>query len=217
MAAVLRAPCQLAHDPRMDEFIQPRTLGRGRSYVYMLPCRDQDLLKIGFSREPLLRLRTLHRRFFDYFDLRRGLLLEVERVAQARAIERDILLRHAAERSPPPLVISDQAAGYTEWLRGVAPEVTARLREVAGRDAYPLHGLRDWVHGMFEAQSDRLYELSLKLLEAVEYEAFNVPRELATGQAASSLIYVLDACEAVGIDIATVFPERVLRWRQQVF
>lgn len=201
----------------MDEFIQPRTLGRGRSYVYLLPCRDQDLLKIGFSREPLLRMRTLHRRFFDYFDLERGLLLEVERVAQARAIERDILLRYAAERSPAPLAVSEQAAGYTEWLRGVAPEVAAHLREVAERDDHPLHGLRDWVRSMFEAQLDRLYDLSLKLLEAVEYEAFNVPKELATEQAARGLLYVLDACDAVSIDIATVFPERVLRWRQQVF
>jgi hypothetical protein len=198
----------------MDEFIQPRTLGRGRSYVYMLPCRDQDLLKIGFSREPLLRLRTLHPRFFDYFDLERGLLLEVERVAQARAIERDILQRHAPERSPAPLAVPDQAAGYTEWLRGVEPEVAARLREVADREASPLHGLRDWVRQMFDAQSDRLYGLSLKLLEAIEYETFNVPEVLSTRQAARSLAYVLDACEAVGIDMTARFPQAVLAWRK---
>ncbi|NKJ22423.1 hypothetical protein [Dyella sp. SG609] len=198
----------------MEEFIQPRTLGRGRSYVYMLPCRDQDLLKIGFSREPLLRLRTLHPRFFDYFDLERGLLLEVERVAQARAIERDILLRHAPERSPAPLAVPDQAAGYTEWLRGVEPQVTARLRDVAEREACPLHGLHDWVRQMFDAQSDRLYGLSLKLLEAIEYETFNVPEELSTGQSARSLAYILDACEAVGVDMAARFPEAVLAWRK---
>ncbi|GAA0699985.1 hypothetical protein ISN75_11945 [Dyella marensis] len=198
----------------MEEFIQPRTLGRGRSYVYMLPCRDQDLLKIGFSREPLLRLRTLHPRFFDYFDLERGLLLEVERVAQARAVERDILLRHAPERSPAPLAVPDQAAGYTEWLRGVEPQVTARLRDVAEREACPLHGLHDWVRQMFDAQSDRLYGLSLKLLEAIEYETFNVPEELSTGQSARSLAYILDACEAVGVDMAARFPEAVLAWRK---
>ncbi|MGO4700591.1 hypothetical protein [Dyella sp. 2RAB6] len=196
----------------MDEFIQPRTLGRGRSFVYMLPCRDQDLLKIGFSREPLVRLRTFHHRFFDYFDLERGLLLEVDRVAQARAIERDILRRHAQERSPAPLAVSDHAAGYTEWLRGVGPEVTAYLREVAERNAHPLHGLHDWVRLMFDAQSDRLYDLSLKLLEAIEYETFNVPKELASGQAARSLVYVLDACAAVGIDMTAKFPEAVLAW-----
>lgn len=198
---------------RMDEIIAPRTLGKGRSYVYMLPCRDQDLLKIGFSREPLERFRTLHRRFFDYFDLDRGLLLEVERVTQARAIERDILLRHAAERSPAPLVIADRAAGYSEWLRGVEPQVSARLHELAAAHGHPLHDLRGWMRGMFGAQADAFYDWSLKLLEAIEYETFNVPAELATGRAARALAYAMDACEAVGIDAAAVFPEEVMAWR----
>ncbi|WNL44405.1 hypothetical protein RKE25_13300 [Dyella sp. BiH032] len=197
----------------MDEFIIPRTLAKGRSYVYLLPCRDQDLLKIGFSREPLVRFRTLHRRFFDYFDLERGLLMEVDRVAQARAIERDILLRHTEERSPAPLVIADRAAGYSEWLRGVEPEVSARLREWAARDGHAIHVLRDWVRQMFEAQMDRLYDWSLRMLDAIEYEAFNVPEAFATGQAARSLCYAMDACESVGIDLRKVFPDAVLAWR----
>lgn len=197
----------------MDEFIAPRTLAKGRSYVYMLPCRDQDLLKIGFSREPLVRFRTLHRRFFDYFDLDRGLLVEVDRVAQARGIEREILLRHAQERSPAPLVIADRAAGYSEWLRGVEPEVSARLREFAACEGYPLHALRVWLRQMFEGSSDRLYDWSLRMLEAAEYEAFNVPEAFASGQARRALIYAMDACEAVGIDVNTVFPDAVVAWK----
>lgn len=199
----------------MDEFIAPRTLARGRSYVYMLPCRDQDLLKIGFSREPLQRFRTLHRRFFDYFDLDRGLLVEVDRVAHARAIEREILLRHADERSPAPLVIADRAAGYSEWLRGVEPEVTARLHEFAMREGHAIHPLRAWVRDTFQAQADRLYDWSLRMLEAAEYEAFNVPEAYATGQAARSLRYAMDACEAVGIDVRAVFPDAVQAWRNR--
>lgn len=193
----------------------PRTLAKGRSYVYMLPCRDQDLLKIGFSREPLVRMRTLHRRFFDYFDLDRGLLVEVERVAQARAIERDILLRHAEERSPAPLAIADSAAGYSEWLRGVEPQVSARLRELADREGCPIHALREWVRQMFEAQADRLYDWSLRMLDAVEYEAFNVPAELATGHAERALAYAMEACAAVGIDVRAVFPEAIVAWKER--
>lgn len=198
----------------MDEFVIPRTLAKGRSYVYMLPCRDQDLLKIGFSREPLGRFRTLHRRFFEYFDLDRGLLVEVDRVAQARAIERDILLRHAEERSPAPLVIADRAAGYSEWLRGVEPDVSARLREFAIHEGYALHGMRAWLRQMLEAQSDRLYDWSLRMLDAAEYEAFNVPRELASGQAERALTYAMDACAAAGIDLGAVFPAQALAWRE---
>jgi transposase-like protein len=200
----------------MDEFITPRSLAKGRSYVYMLPCRDQDLLKIGFSREPLARFRTLHRRFFDYFDLERGLLVEVDRVAKARAIERDILLRHAEERSPAPLVIPDSAAGYSEWLRGVEPQVSARLHEFAAEEGCAAHALRGWVRQMFETQADRLYDWSLRMLEAAEYEAFNVPAEIASGQAGRALIYAMDACEAVGIDVKAVFPDAVVAWKERV-
>jgi hypothetical protein len=200
----------------MDDFVMPRTLGKGRTYVYMLPWREQDLLKVGFSREPVTRLRTLHRRFFDVFDLDRGLLLETERVAQARAIERAILSRHAADRSPAPLSVPDEAAGYSEWLRGVCPGVTAMLRDTAARESLPLHPLRDWLRARFASQSDVLYTWSLRMLEAIEYEAFNAPPEFQKGEAARSLAYTMDACEAVGLPLSRLFPDSVLAWRAGV-
>jgi len=196
----------------MDEFVMPRSLGKGRTFVYMLPWREQDLLKVGYSRQPLVRLRTLHRRFFDVFDLDRGLLLETERLAQARKVERDLIVRHAGQRSPAPLVIPDEAAGYSEWFRGVCPEVTLELRDVAAREGLALHSLRDWLRQWFSSQGDGVYEWSLRMLEAIEYEAFNVPPESQRGEAARSLRYVMDACEAVGLPVAALFPERVLAW-----
>ncbi|WP_441602246.1 GIY-YIG nuclease family protein [Dyella sp. 2RAF44] len=200
---------------RMDEFVMPRMLSKGRTFVYLLPWREQDLVKVGYSRQPLVRMRNLHRRFFDVFDLDRGLLLETERLAQARQVERSILLRHAEQRSPAPLVIPDAAAGYSEWLRGVCPEVTAELQEVSVRDDLPLHTLKDWLQRWFQSQGDGLYEWSLRMLEAIEYEAFNVPRELQRGEAARSLAYVMDACEAVDVPLAGLFPDTVLAWRRQ--
>lgn len=98
----------------MDDFVLPRSPSKGRTFVYLLPWRDQDLLKVGYTREPLVRLRTLHRRYFEVFDLDRGLLLEADRLADARRIERDIIVRHAAQRSPAPLSVPDAAAGYSE-------------------------------------------------------------------------------------------------------
>ncbi|WP_109124521.1 hypothetical protein [Dyella sp. C11] len=191
----------------------PRTLAKGRTFVYLLPWRDQDLIKVGYSRQPLVRMRTLHRRFFDVFDLDRGLLLETERLAQARRIERDILVRHANERSPAPLSVPDEAAGYSEWLRGVCPEVTATLSEIASREGFPLHSLRAWLQQWFASQGDGLYEWSLRMLEAIEYETFNVPAERRRNLAAASLAYVMDACEAVGLPLGGFFPERALAWR----
>lgn len=190
----------------------PRTLGKGRTYVYLFPWREQDLLKVGFSRQPLVRLRTLHRRFFEVFDLDRGYLLET-RLAQARQIERDIILRHAEQRSPAPLVVPDAAAGYSEWFRGVCPDVTAALRDVAEREGLALHSLRDWLRRWFESQGDGVYEWSLRMLDAIEYEAFNVPAELQRGEAAHALRYVMDACEAIGLPLARFFPDGAMAWR----
>ncbi len=190
----------------------PRTLGKGRTYVYLFPWQEQDLLKVGFSRQPLVRLRTLHRRFFEVFDLDRGYLLET-RLAQARQIERDIILRHAEQRSPAPLVVPDAAAGYSEWFRGVCPDVTAALRDVAEREGLALYSLRDWLRQWFESQGDGLYEWSLRMLDAIEYEAFNVPAELQRGEAARALRYVMDACEAIGLPLARFFPDGAMAWR----
>lgn len=197
----------------MDEFVMPRVPGKGRTYVYLLPWREQDLLKVGFSRQPLVRMRTLHRRFFEVFDLDRGCLLETDRLAQARRIERDIILHHADQRSPPPLVVPDEAAGYSEWFRGVYPEVMAELKAEAEREGFPLHPLREWLRQWFDGQADGLYEWSLRMLDAIEYETFNVPVELQRGEAARALRYVMDACEAVGLPLSPIFPDGALAWR----
>ena len=206
---------QCDHVP-MDDFLPPRTLGKGRTYVYLLPWREQDLLKVGYTRQPLVRLRTLHRRFFDVFDLERGLLLETERLAQARRIERDIIVRHADQRSPAPLVVPDDAAGYSEWFRGICPEVSEELAGFAAREGFVLHPLRDWLRASFNEHTDRLYEWSLRMLEAVQYEAFNVPAEWQRGEAVRSLRYAMDACEAVGLIPETLFPDSVMAWRRTV-
>lgn len=191
----------------------PRTLAKGRTYVYMLPCREQDLLKVGFSRQPLVRMRTLHRRFFELFDLERGLLLEVDRLAQARTIEREILMRHATERSPAPLSVNDEAAGYSEWLRGVSPQVSEALRQAAEEGGFILHRLRPWLHEAFSQHADGLFAWSAQMMEAIEFETYNVPAERQRGQAGRALGYALDACEAVGLDLATLFDPRALAWR----
>jgi len=58
----------------------PRFLSRGRCFVYLFPCRERDVQKIGYARDPLVRLRELHRRFFQFFDLERGALVETATV-----------------------------------------------------------------------------------------------------------------------------------------
>ena len=76
-----------------------RTQSRGRCHLYVLPCAHEDLLKLGFSRDPLARLQQLHPRWFEFFDLDRAFAVETETVPDARKLElaqRRLLAEHNA-------------------------------------------------------------------------------------------------------------------------
>jgi hypothetical protein len=60
-----------------------RTLSRNRCFLYVAPCAYEDQLKLGFSRDPLRRFQSLHRRWFEFFDVDRIALVETETVRDA--------------------------------------------------------------------------------------------------------------------------------------
>ncbi|WP_430388718.1 GIY-YIG nuclease family protein [Dyella sp. 20L07] len=197
----------------MDEDIAaPRFASRGRAYVYVLPCRDEDLLKVGFSRDPMQRFRTLHRRFFEFFDLDRGLLIEVDRVAQARRIERLFLTRWADQRAQAPLVVPTSAAGHTEWYRGIDVSVTVLAHQIAEAEALVLHEpLRKWLAGQLADRTDALYDWSERVLSEVLLEQEHAglsglrPFERA-------LLDTLDMCDSAGLSLDNLVPPGVQEW-----
>lgn len=195
-----------------EEFTEPRFASRGRAYVYVLPCRDEDLLKIGFSREPLQRFRTLHRRFFEFFDLERGLLIEVDRVAQARRIERLFLTSWIEQRAPAPLVIPMAAAGHSEWYRGISEELIAQARKLAGDEGLVLHEpMRPWIARQLSSQADALYDWSTRMLAeaTLEREYGGLP---GAGPIERALLDTLAMCDAVGLALVDLLPESVAEW-----
>lgn len=197
----------------MDEDVPlPRFTSRGRTCVYVLPCRDEDMLKVGYSRDPLQRMRSLHRRFFEFFDLDRGLLIEAERLRDARRIERLFIEQLVTQRAPPPLVVREAAAGYTEWFRGASPQAETLAHALCAEEGLTLHALRPWLRARLEERSDSLYAWSGRMLEALEYEHFNLPSEARSGVVARALRDTLDACAAVGLDLAGRVPPAVLEW-----
>ena len=199
-----------------DDFGYPRLASRGRSFVYLLPCRDEDLLKVGFSRDPLQRLRTLHPRFFRFFDLDRAVLLETERLSEARRIERLLITRFAAQRAPAPRVVPLAAAGHTEWYRGVADAAIELLHAQSQAHALPLHApLRDWLRQRFEDWSDRLYDSTAQLLVAIEYERHNLPEALQSRRAERALVEMLDLYQALGIELQPRLPDSVWHFYQE--
>jgi Meiotically Up-regulated Gene 113 (MUG113) protein len=191
----------------------PRFASRGRAFVYVLPCRDEDLLKVGFSRDPLKRMQTLHARFFDFFDLDRAFLIATDYVRDARRIERQFLTAFAERRSPAPLVVPDAAAGYTEWHRGAYADALAMAEAIAAKDGFVLHApLRTWLCDLFVERGALLFAWSSKMLEAIEYERHNGPPLPRPNTIERALRDALDCYVELGIDIEPLVPPPVFIW-----
>jgi hypothetical protein len=193
----------------------PRFASRGRAYVYVLPCRDEDILKVGFSRDPLQRLQQLHPRFFHFFDLDRAFLIATDYVRDARRIERRFLTEFADRRSPAPLVVPDAAAGYTEWHRGAYADAIAMANTLCAAEGFALHApLRDWLRDVFHDRSALLFAWSSKMLEAIEYERFNLPPSPRPSACERALRDALDCFAELGIAIEPLVPEPVFSWHR---
>lgn len=103
----------------------------GRCFTYIFPCVWEDFCKIGFSRDPLQRIASLHRRWFEFFDLHAGVLVEAESVRDARDLELQLRRPLAAHRAPVPLTIRAAAGGQSEWFRGVAQPLARQVAVLA--------------------------------------------------------------------------------------
>ena len=112
---------------------------RGRCHVYVLPCTWEDHCKIGFSRDPLSRMQALHRRWFEFFDLDAAWLVETETVRDARDLELELRRPLAAHNAPAPLAVRPEAAGHTEWFRGVATPLADAVSGLRRR-GHAVHG-----------------------------------------------------------------------------
>lgn len=198
-----------------EEVGYPRFASRGRTFVYVLPCREADILKVGFSRDPLERLRTLHRRFFEFFDLDRSLLIETDHVRDARRIERLFITTFAEDRAPAPLVIRQSAAGHTEWFRGISPAVDALARQLCAEQGYLLHApLGAWLRQRLGDGRGLLYDWSARMLDMIEYAHFNASSSVGWPPGEKALRDTLDACAALGLDLPATVPAAVLAWYQ---
>lgn len=195
---------------RMARPVHPRTGGtpsRGRCYLYVFPGYWEDLLKLGISRDPLERIRSLHPRWFEFFDLDAGWLVELDRVREAQALE--LALKHAlaAHRAVAPLTVREEAGGHTEWLRGAG----ARLWVEAGAlqaQGHRVHApLRPWLRDALAADSERLFAWTQAMADADVLE-----EPAARGDLRQAVRDALDACVALGIPLETRLPDRVWGW-----
>lgn len=187
-----------------------RIPGRGRCYLYVFPCGWEDLCKLGISRDPLERLQTLHPRWFEFFDLERGALVELDRVREARDLELALGHALAEHNAVAPLTVNAGAGGHTEWYRGAALRLDSELDALRER-GHAMHALRPWLGAALAARSDRLYAWTQASLDvdALESRSCTLPAHRAVRD-------VLDAHGALGLDVTPWLPEAVLAWYRRV-
>ena len=197
-------------DPR-DPASQ-HTHSRGPCHLYVFPCAYEDLLKLGFSRDPLSRLQQLHPRWFEFFDLDRAFLVEAETVRDARDLELGLARVVAEHNAPAPLVIRREAAGQTEWYRG-AYEALETTGQALGAGGYVLHApLRAWVRERLVERSDRLFSWTLAMLPPEERERTPHAQGTITAARQRAVRDVLDAHDVLGVDLGPLLPPEILHW-----
>ena len=193
----------------------PRQLARGKAFVYIVPCRDDTLFKIGYTRDPLARWQTLHRRFFEFFDLERGVLIASDKVSEARRIERSLLATFIDYQAFAPLIVPASAAGHTEWFRGVLEEAVTGASDHAVCAGLTVHRPpAAWLRAVLIERTDRLFAWTRRMLDMIEFESHNASERHPNDadRYERGLGDALDAMESMDLDIAPHVPADVLQW-----
>lgn len=176
-------------------------------FTYVFPCVWEDHCKVGFSRDPLSRLQAFHRRWFEFFDLDRIILVASDSEREARDLELALRRPLKDHRAPMPLTISRRAGGRTEWLRGSYELLEDRLNLlhpiVCPMDTQP----RAWLRSALESRSDRLFAWSCSAFSDDNEEVL-----AHSGRAAALVLDTLDAYTALGLDVAPSITPEAYRW-----
>ena len=176
-------------------------------FAYVFPCAWEDHCKIGFSRDPLARIGQLHPRWFEFFDLAQGLLVEAETEREARDLELALRRPLSAHRAPQPLTIAAAAGGHTEWVRGARAQLLDEMDRLRA-GGYQVHApLSDWLRDALLARAELLYDWTSAQLapDELEHRAADTGPQRVVRDA-------LDAYVALGIALETRLPQPVWRW-----
>ena len=187
-----------------------RPAASGASFVYVFPRPGEDLLKLGMSRDPLARIQALHPRWYEFFDLDAGWMLEVDRVREARALELRLSRSLDGHRAPAPLTARPEAGGFTEWFRGAAPLLDAQAAALGDAGLRLHRPLRPWLAHALREQNRLLFHWSETTLQRLLDQA---PASGPPSPLEWTLRTALDAPLAFGIPLEPLVSPRVLAWR----
>lgn len=205
------------HSPYMPSRISTRepsySPSAGRCYLYVFPCAYEDLLKLGISRDPLDRIQAFSRRYFEFFDLQRGWLLETDRVREAQGHETRLRRSLRLLNAPAPLLVPGRAAGATEWYRGAAL-LLEQAREEFAAQGYVVHQpLEHWLRGRLKERRSNLYTWAERMLSAADSEPGDAQPAGAEPPLPHRMLRdALDGYVALGIPLEDALPPTVFDW-----
>lgn len=196
---------------RSSEPERTRAPSEGACYLYVLPCAYEDLLKLGFSRQPLDRMQALQPRWFEFFDLDRALLVETETVRDARGLELELRRRLREHGAPAPLTIRIEAAGHTEWYRGAYPALSAEVERLSAIGHTVHVPMRPWLQGQLRTRADLLFAWTSRVIDGVQGEPalLDLP---SMAPLRRQVLDTLDAYAALGIDVEDHLPDAIRCW-----
>jgi hypothetical protein len=179
------------------------------AFVYVAPARYEDILKLGFSHDPCDRIRSFHRRYFEYFDLQRSFAIAAVDEQDARRIERDMATRFADHRTHAPLEIETAPGGVTEWYRGAYEEILHTSVVLIETGGYrPLLSMADEIADRLRSERDCLYEFATTTIDAADALG-NAPEAQSL---IDSLRTSLDAYRSFDMNVVPYLPEDVFRF-----
>jgi hypothetical protein len=174
-------------------------------FAYYFPCFGEDLCKLGFSHDPLQRIRSLHRRWYEFFDLELGLLIETETERDARDIELVLRRPLSVHNAPMPLTIQAEAGGFTEWFRGASEHVLTAAETLA-QSGYRMHApVSDWLRNALIQRVDLLFEWS-------SAHRVLLREEPPQWQLLQPLLDELDTYPALSIPLEAALPSDIHDW-----
>lgn len=194
-----------------------RTLSTGRCFIYVLPCREQDTLKLGYARDPWTRMAAFHSRFHEFFALDRAALIETDRVRDARAIEKALKRQFASAADGAPLQVRERAGGKFEWFRGVHAQIMDELGAISVDLGYPLHTpLSGWLKRQWLQQFDHVIDWIVYEYEQIEAWHFNADPALSMRRE-EALRNRLDAWQSIDLPLDQRLPDQVRAWYRNGF
>lgn len=168
-------------------------------YLYVLPLAYEDILKLGISRDPYARTLAFSRRYYEFFDLSRSVLVEFDSRKQAQARE-TALHRHLRDwNAVQPITVPRAAAGKREWYRGAYDTVLAQIADHEAEGRIVHRPALPWWQARLHAERDLLYEWVIQLMRD---EASPLPSH----EQRQRLVDVLDAYAQLDVSLESALP-----------